>query len=421
KPGTRKYVLPWVNFHATKNYHQMARLAEETGYPCTFNIVPCLADQIRDYAAGRAEDETQQYFECRPEDLGRAGLERLRPFAPGEDDPARLQVRALRSFFSPVDEIPEGKEALLGRQREILAGLIPRFRRLLEEGRVEVTTSPYYHPLTPLVFDIRAAAGHDLPPVPFAYPEDGRLHIDRARAFMDGLFGKAPRGLWPSEGGISREVAAAAARSGFAYAVTDENVLWKSLGGGAERKRLFAPSRTEDLTIFFRDRELSDLIGFTYHRWNERDAVADFLGRVESRRREAGDDALLVIALDGENAWGSYPGNGLPFLRELLGRILSTPTLRPVFFEDALAARGPGEEVDLVPGTWLGDFSKWVGSPAKNEGWTSLARAREICGPVEEILVAEGSDWFWWFGENEPVFDALFKDYCRAALDRAGG
>jgi len=420
KPGTREYILPWVNYHATKNYHQMARLAEETGYPCTFNIVPCLAEQIRDYAAGRAKDEIQRRLEARPEDVRPEELDGLRPFAPGESDPALLQLRALQSFFSPIDEIPDDKPSLLDRQREILAGLLPRIRSLSEEGKVELMTTPYYHPLTPLIFDLRAAEGHVLPSVSFAYPQDARLHIDRARVFMDGLFGRPPSGLWPSEGGICREVAAAAARSGFSFAVTDENVLWKSLGPGAERKRLFSPSRDEGLTLFFRDREISDLIGFEYHRRDEKEAVADLLGRLESRRREAGDDGFLVVALDGENAWGSYRENGLPFLREMFGRILDSTSLRPVFFADLLATRGPGKDIGLVPGTWLGDFSKWIGSPAKNEGWAALSRAREACGPVEEILIAEGSDWFWWFGEGQPAFDALFESYLRAALAKAG-
>ncbi|MBM3310054.1 MAG: hypothetical protein FJY80_00945 [Candidatus Aminicenantes bacterium] len=421
KPGTREYVLPWVNFHSTKNYHQMARLAEETGYPCTFNIVPCLAEQIRDYADGRAEDPVQRCFERRPESLAPADLERLRAFAPGEADPARLQVRALQSFLSPIDPIPEDLDALLHGQRALLSGLLDRFRKLSEEGRVEIMTTPYYHPLTPLLFDLRAAEGHELPSVRFAYPEDGRLHIDRARVFMDGLFGRPPRGLWPSEGGVSREVAAAAARSGFEFAVTDENVLWRSLGRAADRKRLYAPSRSENLTLFFRDRELSDVIGFEYHRWNARDAVADFLSRLEARRREGGDEAFVVVALDGENAWGSYRDNGVPFLRELFGRILASPAFRPVFFADLLDARGRGEDLDLVPGTWLGSFSKWVGSPAKNEGWTALAEARQACGPVEDILIAEGSDWFWWFGEGQPVFDELFRAYLAAARARGRG
>jgi alpha-amylase/alpha-mannosidase (GH57 family) len=420
KPGTREYALPWVNFHTTKNYHQMARLAEETGYPSTFNIVPCLAEQIQDYALGRAEDPVQRSLEARPEDLTAADFERLRPFAPGEPGAAGLQLQALRSFFSPVEEIPADRKGLLGRQQEIFSGILPRFRRLWEEGRVELLTTPYYHPLTPLLFDIRAADGPDLPAVSFSYPEDGRLHLDRSRAFIHGLFGRPPSGLWPSEGGLSRAVAEAAFRSGFAFAVTDENILWKSLRCRADRRRLFAPSQSEGLSLFFRDRELSDLIGFEYHRWPERDAVTDFLRRLEDRRGVGGDDGLLVIALDGENPWRSYRENGVPFLRELYGRILDSASLRPVFFEEYLAGHGPGEEIDLVPGTWLGSFAKWIGTPAKNEGWLTLSRAREAFGSTEEILVAEGSDWFWWFGEGQPVFDKLFQSYIDAAAARAG-
>ena len=149
--------------------------------------------------------------------------------------------------------------------------------------------------------------------------------------------------------------------------------------------------------------------------------MADFLCRLEARRRVSPDDAVCVVVLDGENPWECYPGNGVPFLREFYARLLETDGITPVLPGAYLKAHGPGRDVSLVPGTWLGNFSKWVGDPAKNRAWEELAAARERCGPVPEIYVAEGSDWFWWYGEPEKEeFDFLFKSYVRAALRRAG-
>jgi alpha-amylase/alpha-mannosidase (GH57 family) len=419
RPGSREYVLPWVDFHTTKNYHQMVRLAEETGYPCTFNVVPCLIEQILDYAEGRAEDPVRRSLEAPPDRLTEADLARLRAFAPAESDPARLQLSALRAYFSPVDALPQDKDSLLVRRDGIFRDLVPSLRRLWAEGRIELTTTPYYHPLTPLVFDSEAAAGHDLPGVRFRRPEDGRWHIERGRDYFAEVFGRRPEGLWPSEGAVSPAVTRAAAEAGFGFAVTDENVLWKSLPGPHRRAQLHRPYRSEGLDVFFRDRELSDLIGFEYKSWGAKEAAADLARRIAERRTD-GEDDILVLALDGENPWGCYPENGLVFLRamyEALGRI---DGVHPVRLGDHLARRRPGEAIALVPGTWLGSFAKWIGSPAKNRGWETLARAREACGALEEILVAEGSDWFWWFGDGEPAFDALFLEYIQAAYRRAG-
>jgi alpha-amylase/alpha-mannosidase (GH57 family) len=175
------------------------------------------------------------------------------------------------------------------------------------------------------------------------------------------------------------------------------------------------------LSVFFRDRELSDLISFEYHRWDEKDAVSHLLAKLEERRRAAPDEAVCVIALDGENPWAGYRENGVPFLRELYSRVKQIGSLTPIFFRDYLPIMKPPAELRLVPGTWLGSFAKWVGSPAKNAAWDSLARAREHSGPNEEIYIAEGSDWFWWFGEdNVSEFASLFEGYVEKAYARKG-
>lgn len=420
RPRSRAYVLPWVNFHATKNYHQMARLVEETGFLCTFNFVPCLLEQIEDYAKGEALDPFQLALEIPPDRLGPVEIDRLRRIVPGETHPTALQKKALQAFFSPVDEISEDKFELFDRQRNILRNLIPNWSRLRREGRAELTITPYYHPLLPMIFDAEAA-GAERPGVTFRHAEDGREQIRRAAAYFKEIFGDVPRGMWPSEGGMSRDVAAAIAAAGFSFAVTDENILWKSLPGPHARKKLYRSYAAEGLRVFFRDRELSDLIGFVYQHWNEKDAVADFLKRLDERRPDCGEQSVIVVALDGENPWGTYPRNGVPFLKEFFGRLSDRSDIHPVFLGESMDRFPSAGDISLVPGTWLGNFSKWSGSPAKNEAWRVLSRARSACGPIEEILIAEGSDWFWWFGEEQTEeFSFLFDSYIREAYHQAG-
>jgi alpha-amylase/alpha-mannosidase (GH57 family) len=420
RPGGRDYVLPWVNFHATKNYHQMARLVEETGFPSTFNFAPCLLEQIEDYAQGLANDPFQLALELPSDRLGPVEIERLRKFVPNETKPSVLQPRALASFFSPVDPLPTGREEMLERQKANIETSIPRWRKLFDQRRAELTVTPYFHPLLPMIFNADAA-GPERPGPAFRHPEDGRTQIVRARDSFASVFGRPPAGMWPSEGAVSAEVARSIAAAGFRFIVTDENVLWRSLGRPGEPGDLFRPYDAGGLSVFFRDRVLSDLIGFTYQHWDAREAVSDLIRRIEDRRPYADERSVIVLALDGENPWGTYPENGVPFLRELFGRLGRTPGIEPVFFEDYLAAQPAARELALVPGTWLGNFSKWSGSPAKNSAWGRLARARSACGPIEEILIAEGSDWFWWFGEEDTCeFAFLFDSYLEAAYRRAG-
>ena len=421
-PEHRTYLLPWVYYHGLKNYHQMALLLEELGARWTFKYVPCLLEQLAEYAEGLADDPVRQALTKLPARLSVPELDLLRPFAPGETEPPRIQDKALRFFFSPLSGPGDDREMLLEREKEILAGLVPRYARLVADGKAELTTSPYYHPLLPLIFDIRATDQEPRPALPFRYPEDGRTQILEGREYFKRVFGAVPRGMWPSEGGLSREVAAAVAQSGFLFALTDESLLWKSLPAGPhDRRRLYRPYLCEGLAVFFRDRELSDLIGFEYQHWRADEAACHFVARLEERARVAGEDGLCAVVLDGENPWGYYPENGVPFLRELFRRLASVPGLRPTFLGDYLDQHPPEQELTLVPGTWLGSFAQWTGHPAKNAAWDLLARARKRCGFSAEIAVAEGSDWFWWYGEKDKaVFDTLFRAYVRAAYAKAG-
>ena len=418
-PESGEYVLPWVNYHLTKNYYQMAFLAEEAGFPCTFNLVPCLLEQIQDYCAGKAVDPVQALLEGDPQKLSPADRKRLCRFLPPEaaaSGPGETQILSLRSFLSPVVNAGHDRDALLETQVRIRKEVIPYYKRLWEGGLVELTTSAYYHPLLPLIFDIRLGGETLMPALPFARPEDGKEQIRRGRDYFLRVFGRRPSGIWPSEGGISRDVAKAMADEGYAFAVTDENILWKSLKTGPDTRLLYRPYTCQGLSIFFRDRELSDLIGFEYWRWPEKDAVSHLLAKLDEKGKDCPKDSICVIALDGENPWAGYRENGIPFLRELYGRILKKNDLTPIFLEKYLALSKSPAPLNIVPGTWLGSFSKWIGSPAKNAAWDVLTKTRERCGPSEEIYVAEGSDWFWWFGEeNVTEFNALFQGYIKKA------
>jgi alpha-amylase/alpha-mannosidase (GH57 family) len=322
----------------------------------------------------------------------------------------------LKSFFSPVFNPSSQKGALLDRQKKTWQEVIPLYKRLWQGGDIELTTSAYYHPLLPLIFDLRVGDEIQMPKRSFLYPEDGKDQIKRGREYFGRIFGRAPSGIWPSEGGISADVAAAMAAEGYSFAVTDENILWKTLKQSPDTRLLYQPYTCRGLSIFFRDRELSDLISFEYHRWPEKDAVSHLLAKMKAKGKDGPENSICVIALDGENPWAGYRENGVPFLRELYGRILHTKGIRPIFLESYLALSSSQSELDIVPGTWLGSFSKWVGSPAKNAAWDELSLAREKYGPSEAMDIAEGSDWFWWFGEdNVAEFEALFRGYLRKA------
>ncbi len=416
KPGGTDFVLPWVNLHTTKNYWPMGRLAEECGWPCTYNFVPCLLEQMEDYASGRARDPFQEAMEKDPARLRPEDMARLRFLVPEAGDIPSLPMAALQSFFSPVDEpLPRDREGLLEKQKAVRRAVLPLFKRLAEAGLAELTVSAYYHPLLPLLADLSTAGPESPPGVAFRYPEDAAIQLLRGRRLFTEIFGRQPSGLWPSEGAVSRAAARMAAEAGFVFAVSDENVLWKSLGRPRNLRELCRPWECEGLTFFFRDRELSDLIGFEYARWDEKEAVSDLLRRIDVIRREAGDEAILTLALDGENPWAAYRDNGQSFLRRLYGALASAPGLAPAFFGDA-ARMAKAEPLDLVPGTWMGSFAKWAGSPAKNDGWAALAGVREAYGPSDPLYVAEGSDWFWWFGEEpHPAFSQLFRLYLEEA------
>ncbi len=501
---TGEYLMPWVRLHATRAYHDMAWVLERhPNVRCTVNFTPILLEQLEDYAEGRARDRflelsarpapdlgpeerqallrsffmvdwethvrpVRRYWDLlqkRGRDVRNADVERLAASF-SDDELTDLQVHfnlAWMGFGALADD--EGLRALrekgrgygredvatlLAAQRRILGQIVPRWRRLAERGQVELSTTPYYHPILPLLCDTdsarRALPGIPLPPR-FAHPEDARWHVREALRSHARHFGAPPAGMWPAEGAVSPEALEVLASEGVRWAASDEGVLLHSLPPDAPRLRsLYRPWKvaagSSEIAMLFRDRALSDVIGFTYARVPAKEAVADFLahvGAIAQDWRAAGEQgpATIGVFLDGENAWEHYPESGREFLDRLYGALEASDSIETVTLSDATLG-APGPTIPRIhSGSWIeASYRIWIGHGEDRLAWTALGRARDAVAAAERtgadparleearrhIHAAEASDWFWWYGEDFTTelaaeFDGLFRGHViRAAL-----
>jgi alpha-amylase/alpha-mannosidase (GH57 family) len=510
--ATGEHILPWVRLHALKDYFGMVALLREfPGVRLTINLVPSLLVQLEAFAEDRARDRhlevglkaaalltdeeraflvangfhaqrarmiepSPRYAELlrKKEAAGHNGAA-ARQFSEAElrdlqvwhklawVDPSYFdtdpRVRALVAKDRGFDE--SDKAALREVELELLRAVIPEHRAASARGQIEISASPFYHPILPLLCDtdiyLRTHPHSRMPRQRFRHPEDAAEQLRRAAEYHRQLFGEAPVGLWPSEGSVSDAMVPLAAAAGFGWMATDELILARSLGVALTRdghghlqqpELLYRPYRVRageaSIACMFRDHVLSDLIGFTYSGWGADAAAADFVGRlVEGGRRYAsrtgGGEATIPIILDGENAWEHFEGGGRPFLRALYRALESHPELQTVTMREACA--DPATDLDgIFPGSWInGDFYIWIGHSDDHRAWSQLAEARQALddpGPAadaasrararEELFIAEGSDWFWWYGddhssEHDLEFDDLFRRHLRnvyRALDK---
>ena len=496
-PVTGESVLPWVRLHALKDYWGMVALAQACpGMRLTVNLVPSLVEQVEAYAAERTWDRqlvlglreaatldpgevgwfVREGFHAHPPtmiepypryaELWRDAMDgRSFDVAAVRDlqvwqklawvDPdvaaADARVQALHAKGRGFDDAD--KAALRAVELDVLRRVVPAYRAAADSGRLELSCSPYFHPILPLLCDsaahLDAHPGAPLPDPPFRWSADADRQLARAVEAHVRWFGRRPRGVWPSEGSVSPAAAAAMARAGFAWTATDEDILRRT----RLRAGLTAPDRlkftahevrTPDgpVRIAFRDHGLSDAIGFTYQRWPTDAAVDDFLGKLQAigaHCHESGQaDATVFVILDGENAWEHYPGGGRPFLRALYQRVVDTPWLTPITMSEATS----GEVEPLPPlfaGSWIhGDFGIWIGHADDRRAWGQLqavrthvdARRHELDAESlheaeRAIHAAEGSDWFWWYGDDHSSahdrdFDALFRRHVRRAWRALG-
>ena len=483
-----EYKLPWTRMHALKDYYGMARILEEfPNVRQTFNLVPSMMVQVEDYAAGKAVDPFLEAALKPAENLtseDRAFLLRHSFYSDprqmiyryprygelysaaqvqgasaasafGVEDFRDLQMWSQLAWFDEVFKerdaevrqwlergrnfSPADQRRMGEKQREICSLVLPEYRKLAASGQIEISTTPFYHPILPLLCDSDIArVSHPNVPLParFRYAGDARLQLRMARDYITQQFGVAPAGLWPSEGSVSDEVFSIAAEVGFAWAATDSGVLNGTLSRLVPVDGLYRPYRwrqqERSLHVLFRDHNLSDLIGFVYSKMDAAKAAGDFLKRIRENCAgiiAAGRDALVPIILDGENAWEYYPRNGRPFLRELYRRISADPALRAITISEAVRLLSAEPLDHIFPGSWINaNFDVWIGAEEDNQAWSQLLRARQTYDAaagvapekrkmaLEELLIAEGSDWCWWYGPehdsaNRPEFDQLYRSH----------
>lgn len=507
---TREHILPWARMHALKDYYGMVALLRE--FPdvrMTFNLVPSLLVQLEAFAENRAHDpflelglkpaadlsdadvafivehffhaQRQRMIDAYPRYAELLSLRGPAATSAGDarsvarrfsvDDLRDLQVwqklawidpeylehdARVRALVEKGRQFNEGdKAALRTIELEILNRVIPEYRNAAARGQAELSTSPFYHPILPLLCDtdvyLKTHPHSRMPRRRFVHPEDAEEQLRRAVACHLRLFGREPAGVWPSEGSVSDAMLPIVARCGFRWMATDEQILARSLGvtltrdpGGhlEQPETLYQPYRVRgggaEVACVFRDHLLSDLIGFAYASWEAEAAAEDFVRRlVEAGRRYAArhgeGEALIPVILDGENAWEHFAGGGRPFLRSLYRRLSHHAELRTVTMAEACAR--PGKDLSgIFPGSWIdANFYIWIGHHDDQLGWSQLADARDALdspGPGvdepalaqarEEVLVAEGSDWFWWYGDDHSSahdleFDELFRRHLRNA------
>ena len=474
---TGQYKLPWTRLHALKDYAGMVRVLDE--FPDvrqTFNLVPSMVAQIAEYAAGTASDpffecatipaesltEAQRtfvlryFFQANVDKIIRRFPRYLELYERRRDpmsvqDLRDLQVLSQMAWFDEdvlakdeelQDLIRRGRnyslrdqDLMTRKQREALSAVLPVYRDFAARGQIEISTTPFYHPILPLLCDSDIAAvshpGITLPQK-FQYPQDALVQLERARAYIRDILGVTPVGLWPSEGSVSDEALAMAAGCGFTWAASDNGVLSRTLGKPAGCEETYQAytwqQNGREMRMLFRDHYLSDLIGFEYSRMGAEEAADHFLGRI--RENTGGHDVLVPIILDGENAWEWYQANGRPFLRALYQRISDDPGLQASTVSEALARSDTRPLDHVAPGSWINaNFDIWIGAEEDNQAWNLLLDARrtyEKYAPdtmevarllaYEELLIAEGSDWCWWYGpehgsDNRPEFDELYREH----------
>lgn len=505
------FVLPWTYLHAIKDYTDMAfHLERHPKVRAVVNFVPILLEQLEDYAdqfaTGKLRDPLLRMLD-HEDSCNLSAEERklilnacfrsnhtkmIAPYpaykrlaelfnrlqSDGEtalsylsgqymadlltwyhlawcgESVRREHTLVVRLMSKAEGFSLEDRKQLLSLIGNLISSIIPRYRKLAESGQIEISSTPHYHPLAPLLIDFGCAkeAMPDAPlPKAIRYPA-GKIrvaaHVEKAKISHAARFGREPEGMWPAEGAISTSTLEVLAEEGCRWAASGEGVLANSLHQSQhempDRARyLYRPYKLEKsadgLTCFFRDDHLSDLIGFEYSRWHGQDAAFNFVEQIEQIAHQAteGETPVVSVILDGENAWEYYPYNGFYFLDELYTALEAHSDIHISTYSDYLKSspiRAGSARVHslsrIVAGSWVyGDFSTWIGSRDKNHAWDLLCAAKQSYDMVmaggrltqaeqeaaeKQLCSCESSDWFWWFGDYNPShavesFDRLFR------------
>lgn len=484
-----EYKMPWVFLHAIKDYYELPYyLSKFSHIKATFNLVPSLIEQLEEYEKGYVNDLflssikknvslltkeeriflAETLFFANPKTMihpfvryrelysKKALFKDHGEFADSleEGEMVDLEVlfllswscNALRENSQTVKGLikkgrnfTEAEKASLISELFLFVGkIIPFYKELQEAGKIEIATTPYYHPILPLLLDKNAAKEADknasTPKIFADFKSDATRHVESAIEKYKEVFGIAPSTFWPAEGSISNAALELLSKHGVKHVGADEDVLFKSL---ESRYRFdickkYIVGGEHKIGVLFRDKAISDLIGFTYSGKDANEAADDFISRLKELHSAIGFEAVVPIILDGENAWEYYDNNAKEFFEALYRRIESTDwcdtmTFSEVFESDAIEG---GRIESIKPGSWIyGTFSTWMGHEEKNRAWELLSETKNafeetkqtlapdiVRKATKELMVAEGSDWFWWYGDDHYTpqadeFDELFRKH----------
>ncbi len=487
--SNEEYILPWTRFHGVKDYFDFPEIFyDHPKIRQTINLVPSLIKQIENYTNEVYFDKVFNLSLINPDDLTThktneiltnffycnitnqiekyprfnelyiksKTIDAVETYAAA--DWIDLQVYYNLSWVGEFSKESGVCRRLLKKERnfsliernelmkyhiEVLKKIILQYQTLSDLGQIELSLSPFYHPILPLLCNSKVAnetlSELDISTIEFSYPEDAKMQISKAIDYLGQFFEKKINGIWSSEGSLSNEVLDIMIEKGFLWTASDEKILNNSLRNPQETDKYFPYQyhhNNKQINIFFRDNKLSDKIGFEYSKWNENDAVNDFVNELNEIRTKietvngvnALDEAVVTIILDGENCWEYYEDNGRDFLNLLYER-LSTSEFETVLFSDVMQTENSRDLDSIKAGSWInGDFGIWISSAEAQSAWKLLADARAefekrkatLEKPLfddiyENLLIAEGSDWFWWYhsthhSELEPEFDLLFRN-----------
>ncbi|OQK16015.1 glycoside hydrolase [Methyloprofundus sedimenti] len=486
---TGEFQLPWTYLHVIKDYVDMvAHLEAEPDAKAVVNFAPILLEQIEDYAQQvncylhekievndpllaalvmptitvDVEDRIQLISDCmranRERQIDRypayKELAQMAEWVQANGDIAKYinsqfiadilvwyhlawmgetvklsDARVQRLISKASNFTLHDRIEIIEIIGELLSTVIYRYNALARKGRIELSVTPYAHPIVPLMLDIKST--HEaMPDAPLPdldiYPggeERVKWHINQGIATFKHFFGTAPEGCWPSEGAVSQATLKILGEAGFAWAATGGQVLHNSLhiSDTDSKQNVHHPFQVSGTNIpcFFRDDGLSDLIGFKYSKWHADDAVGNMIHHLENIARHEPKGSVVSIIMDGENAWEYFPENGYHFLNAFYKRLAEHPDIELTTFSECLADKVEVKPLStLMAGSWVyGTFSTWIGDTDKNRGWDMLCDAKKCFDKVVatnhlskeqlieaefQLAVCEGSDWFWWFGDYNP-------------------
>jgi len=475
-----KINTPILLFRTLFNYYPMAVLAEN--FPLVklnFNITPVLLKQIEGVSSGKYEDRFMSLLREKEGDAREVLmiarelpsfilkrhpavnllLDKIENRSYSEKDISDIKILLHLVCFHPLivdDEIEQlfkkgryfnddERELLYKKEGKIMNGTINKYKAIMENEQIEISTSPMMHPILPLLYNTdiakRTKTSLHIPEAIFSYPQDARRHITEGIETYKNIFGKAPSGMWPSEGSLSDEILELFTEHNLLWTATDEHLLAETLSRPlVNREHLTIWEYKNGVSIFFRDHHISDLIGFAYQKMEEKKSAIQLFERL-NHISEGSPDRIISIILDGENPWDFYPDYGLNFLYTLYERLSDANSIKTITFSEALKSNIIHNKIDRIsPGSWMGvNFDNWIGKEPANKAWMILKQARDAAEErmksinneekkkviMDYIMLAESSDWFWWYSlpvdrEIKIRFDIYFRHNIRKIYETAG-